>query len=340
MIGYDMMMDSNQSQESLDSLSKLIACDLVGTRPCKRMQSRELDAYASRLVAEAEKLRIAYTAFDGDHQMFCSHMRKRVIAEGLVPANPDSVLGYKDTVTARQTKEGVLLDDLSVLRGCDELWVFTEIPPALDRIRELAEGVLVELLYFLRRYSEKSVRFVRIGTTVLEGSTSALQAFPFSYDETVEALADDQRVDVLRLANSGVEVDRRLRSLTYYLFDPLDYKYGPFVRERGYEKDKCPLVPYLAVHPEDFEKPDTALASALIYWAKLMSLAGSCKKLPSLDASRETSQVVSVLERVWLRLPRSNQIVEESWEHFRVPKASQRGKWAITAKERSAYGKP
>lgn len=322
-----------------ESLSGLVAQDMVGVRRGCLPTGRELDAYASRLAAEAEKLKFAYTAFDGDHQMFCSFMRRRVIAQGLVPANPDSVLGYKDTVLARQTKEGVLLDDLSVLRGCDELWVFTETPILLERICELAEGVLVELLYFLRRYPDRVVRFVSIESTVLCQVPSELKEFKFCYDEVVEALAADQREDVLRLANRGVEVDRRLRTLTYYLIDPLDYKYARFVREGGYDRDICPLVPYLAVRPEDFLSCESALADAVVHWAKLMKLAGKCVRLPRLDAAREPSQLVSILERVWLRSSGSSKIVEESWESFRVPKANQRERWAITAKERASYGK-
>lgn len=331
-------MNYGLAKNELDCLSRLAADDILRSRPSSELQDRVLDEYAGLLTEAASRLRFAYTAFDGDHQMLCTHMRRRVVAEGLVPANPDSVLGYKDTVLARQTKEGVLLDDLSVLRGCDELWVFTELPPVLDRLSDLAEGVLVELLYFLRRYPDRDVRFVSIGATTFGSLRSDLQDFPHSYDAVVETLSSDQRGEVLRLANSGVAIDRRLRSLTYYLVDPLDYKYARFVRAEGYEKDQCPLVPYLAVRPEDFTDCSTAFALALIHWAKLMRLASHCRKLPRLDAQRDPSQIVGLLERVWLRYPGSNRIADDNWEHFRVPKASQKERWAITARERASYG--
>jgi hypothetical protein len=320
-------------------LSKLIACDFFGKRPCDRVDGSKLDGYAGKLVSLAEQLKIVYTAFDGDHQMFCSQMRKRVAAHGAVPANPDSVLGYKDTVSQRQTKRGVLLDDLSVLRGCDELWIFTDIPPVLHSAGLLAEGVLIELLYYKRRHPERPVRFVSITQTALNPTDASLMLFEATYDEIVESLGEDQRDEVLELSNSGTKVDEKLRSIRYYIFDPLDYKYARFVREKGYKKDACPLIPYLAARPEDYNDTSASLVNALVCWTKLMSLASNCTFLPSLDSERPPSQVVEVLRRVWMRRLGPNQLTTEDWADFNVPKASQRDKWAITARERAQYAK-
>jgi hypothetical protein len=331
-------MPVNKKIAAAEKLARLIACDILDERPCNRMSGSDADLYAGRLIAEAAQAPLVYTAFDGDHQLFCSHMRQRVISDGGVPVNPDSVLGYKDTVSYRQTKHEVLLDDLSVLRGCDELWVFTDLPIApVSCVPRLAEGVLVEILYFKRRYPERRVLFCSLTETLMKGAASSLREFPASYDEIVRVLDDDQRDEVLRLANSGTKVDQELRQIKYYLFDPLDYKYARFVRAHGYSEDSCPIVPYLAVRPEDFEPKEQALTLAVIHWAKLMSLASSCVMLPPLDSKRSDSQIVEVLKRVWLRRAPGGKLNVEKWSAFHVPKAKQKDKWAITQRERNQY---
>lgn len=319
------------------SLSKLVACDLFEKRPCGRVDGLKLDEYAGRLASLATDRKLVYTAFNGDHQMMCSYMRRLVAAHGHVPANPDSILGYKDTLKFRQTKRGVLLDDLSVLRGCDELWIFTEMDLPIEKVPLLAEGVLVELFYFRRRHPDRAVRVINIADAVFETSKAEAILLEASYEELVAALGGDQRDEILKLSNSGVKVDRELRSINYFISDPLDYKYARFLREHGYATNVCPLIPYLAVRPEDFQDQGTSLIDCLLSWARLMSLASTCTKLPGLDPDRPTSQIVEVMERVWLRKLGSNRIDEGTWTEFHVPKANQGERWAITARERSAY---
>jgi hypothetical protein len=335
----NMHEEKKDALETRRSLSRLVACDLFDSRQCERSDNTILDNYASKLVSLAEKLKIVYTAFDGDHQLFCSQMRRRVVASGAVPANPDSVLGYKDTVLFRQTKSGVLLDDLSVLRGCDELWVFTDIEPSVEAVHELAEGVLVELFYFKRRHPDRAVRFVGITAVALDSTKAPIRTLDASYEALVAALGDDQRCEVLSLSNGGTSIDQQLRSMKYYLFDPLDYKYARFLREGGYKEDVCPLVPYLALRPEDYIKPETSLVDVMVGWARLMSIASDCVQLPSLDKGRRPSQIVEVLRRVWLRKRGARPIEDERWGEYRVPKAKQGRLWAITARERQQYGK-
>jgi hypothetical protein len=329
----------NLRKPYLAKLSQLAVSDILGERPCKKLGKDELDALAGAIIKEAESLRFVYTAFDGDHQMFCSLMREAVIANGMVPANPDSVLGYKDTLGFRQSKQGVLLDDLSVLRGCDEIWIFTEHPALPESISKLAEGVLVELLYFLKRYPKRTVKFVKLSTLATGQSAPQAAEWALNYEETASFLDDSQRREILMLANSGLETDRRLRTVRYYLHDPLDYKYARFVRSEGYSESEIPLLPQLAVRAEDFADRSIALASVIVHWASLMRLASHCTGLRSLDSSRGPSQIVEVLERVWLRSLGSTSVVEGDWTRYKVPKASQKDRWAITQKERSTYEK-
>lgn len=327
----------SQRQRYLEKLSLLAISDLVGQRPCERLERIELDTMASQIIQEASRLSFVYTAFDGDHQMFCSQMRQYVRRAGKTPVNPDSVLGYVDTVSFRQSKRGVLLDDLSILRGCDELWVFTDCPCTSRAIGMLAEGVLIELLFFLKRNPRRPVKFASISKIATGGGDPDPQEWPLGYDETVALLSADQRKEILELANSGSQVDKQLREVRYFLHDPIDYKYARFVRAGAYRPNEVPLVPFLAARVEDAATRAGALAETIIHWAKLMSLASKCTRLPSIDLSREQSQLVEVLERVWLRKTGASQLESGDWGAYKVPKANQKGLWAITAKERARW---
>src|SRR5262245_25674467 len=100
----------------LDRLQELVVSDLTLTRSTPTSLVRDIDAFADMVGSKAKTKKIVYTAFDGDHQILCTLMRQRVAAEGHIAANPDSILGYKETCENRHTKTGVLLDDLAVLR--------------------------------------------------------------------------------------------------------------------------------------------------------------------------------------------------------------------------------
>jgi hypothetical protein len=327
-------MTPSEHNKSLLALSALALGDITPQRD--EIDEKSLDYLADFVNSESQKQKIVYTAFDGDHQMLCGLMRQRALVEGLVPANPDSVLGYKETVEARKTKEKVLLDDLSVLRGCDELWIFTDEEATPASCTKLAEGVLVELLFFLHRHPSRCVKFLRASDLIESPSNSKPVKWRGTFEEAAHALADDQREEILRLANSGTKVDSRLRSLTYFLFDPLDYKYARFVRANGYKKNIAPIIPYLAVRVEDFGGSDAA-GRALLCWAKLLSLASSLVVLPPLEPSRRHSKICELLRRAWLRRTGSNQPTEGDWVDYHVPKAQQEGKWAITLRERRGF---
>lgn len=332
------MINKSLGKRYLQKLSMLAASDILSSRPCERVSEGDLDILASKVAEEIEGRNFVYTAFNGDHQIFCNIMREHVATCGLTPINPDSVLGYKDTVSARQTKRGVLLDDLSVLRGCHELWVYTDILPNAESISGLAEGVLVELLYFLKRNPTRAVKFISLSDVCSGAERVASVVWEHSYQETKSMLLPDQKEELLGLANSGTKIDAELHDVRYYLLDPLDYKYSRFVREAGYRPvGEVPLVPYLAFRVEDVSDRSIALSQAILHWANLMRLASSCTILPPLDSSREPSQVVELFKRVWLRGRAKKRPVIAHWSEFDVPKAKQGSKWAITEKERKTY---
>lgn len=322
-------------------LARLLVDDLTISA---RQSGKEVwtEAELDELVAKAALLcrsrRLVYTAFDGDHQQLSALMRRCVLADGCVPVNPDSVLDYRETVVGRQTKRGVLLDDLSILRGCDELWVFTDQPASPSGLAGLAEGVLVELLYFLKRKPGASVYFLSVRSLITGGNVERT-TLDLGYEEAKKAIPADSVSGVLGLANSGLKTDRELPSPIFYIIDPMDFKYARFILPRAYQKGTSrelfvPLVPYLAVPLGDNQNGLLGLGEVVLSWIKLSELASQCVLLPSIDQPRSKSGIWALLNATWLR-QRGGPIAEESWRGYGVPKANQGSLWPITDRERA-----
>lgn len=255
-------------------------------------------------------------------------MRSSVLAHGKVPANPESILGYRETVTANQTKKGVLADDLSVLRGCDELWVFTDFKPNEINIPQLAEGVLVELLYFLMHRSPNAVQFIPVAG--LFSGVSKPLPFPFSYDKTVSLLAKRQGEMLLRVIETSTEKTRADRQLAYHIVDPLDFKYSHWLRPEAYKQGFAPVIPSLAVEIRDAWPSKRAVAQVFIAWLKLMELASCAWLYPSLDRSNAFSRVTYLMESHW-RCSRSKfNLSQKSWSDYSIPKAVDPAGWSLT----------
>src|SRR4051794_35264621 len=95
-----------------------------------------------------------YTAFDGDHFAMVPVMRRHVLMHHRTPLNPESVVGYKDSVDAYHSKLGVLRADIAVVAKCDAIWIYSERVRVSSDLHRLAEGVLLELLWYLRTREE------------------------------------------------------------------------------------------------------------------------------------------------------------------------------------------
>jgi hypothetical protein len=326
-------MNSSSKKDSYKRLGELLLSDFdIRQRRSQAPLKYNLDEACSAVLSLGRDRPIVYTAFDGDHFQLCGHMRSYVLQRGCVPANPESILGYKDTVTARLTKPGVLRDDLSVLRSCQQLWVFTDEPATPDSLQDLAEGVVVEILYFLKRQERPEIYFISpLG--ILGGEDSPLVKYQFSYEDSKFALHPEQCDGILELANSGTKVDKELPPIAYHITDPLDFKYAHWLRPRAYDLGYAPLVPGLAVHLRDLGGHPETLTDILISWARLCSIATVAWQLPSMESGRSPSAVTGVLERVWLRMHGASTMHRRSWTEYPIPKARVGPRWPLTRKE-------
>ena len=315
-------------------LSDIVISDFsLERRTDGSLEHLDLNRIVKMVMEGAEHQPIVYTAFDGDHFQLCPYMRRYVLERGRVPANPESILGYKDTVTARKTKQGVLLDDLAVLRGCDELWVFTEQQPKLASLPRLAEGVVVELLYFLKRKQRARVCFVS-PLALLRGESPEPILYQYSYEDSKEALHPWQRDGILELANSGLIVDQKIPNIDYYICDPLDFKYSHWLREGGYAEHQVPLVPGLAIDLHDLAGEASGLGTILIGWARLSRLASQAYTLASVSRRRSQSAIAAILQQVWLMTHDASTLSKDRpWECYNIPKMRVGNKWPLTRLE-------
>jgi hypothetical protein len=256
-------------------------------------------------------------------------MRKSVLSTGHVPANPESILGYKDTVSYRLAKRGVLLDDLTVLRGCDELWIFTELRPEPNVVPRLAEGVVTELLFYLKRQENPHIYFVSPSDLFREGRCE-LRSYSGTYQDTKAALHPEQRDGILELANSGGRIDRELRSITYHVHDPLDFKYASWLRSSGYASNQVPLVPGLAIEIGDWAPKRIELGDIVASWACLSRLGTDALVFPSMDSGRSQSAIAALLERLWLLTHSATTISKGNWANYKIPKATVGSRWPLT----------
>jgi len=225
-----------------------------------------------------------------------------------------------------------LLDDISLLRHCDELWVFTNSPPELDRIAGLAEGVLVELLYFLRA-CRRPVFFVRLGA-LLRGERADPKPFRFTYEETLAHLVPSQAGAMLEVVKNAEDPAMRLWPVAYHLFDPLDFKYAHWLRAAAYERGCLPLVPGLAIEIADVNPGASFLGDVVIAWAALARVAQTAWVLRSLQPERGASATAALLECVWRRQCAGTLSIEERrWTDYSIPKARGASQWALTQKE-------
>lgn len=294
-------------------------------------------ADACRLQARAlrrSRTPLVYTAFDGDIFELTPQMRAWVTRQGWVPANPENIVGYKDSVEAHNGKAGVLIDDLAIVTRCDHLCIFTDVAPEpAAALGGLAEGVIVELLYFLAhnqvRQPAATVTFVPVAN--LLGGDEPAEPYKYDYTDTVARLAADQRGIALLLASidSGAVT---LPKVAYVAHDPLDAKYVHWLRPFGYARKYVPLVPTLALRLADMPtgaQPELASGRLLAARLRLLDLADELWVLPSQDLSRDESYTAMLTKSVWNRRP-----VAYAWRDLGVPKELD-ARWALTARESS-----
>lgn len=291
-------------------------------------------ARLTSLLIKSPHKKVVYTAFDGDHFHLMDDLRKCVLRHDRYPANPESILGYKNIVTKYNSKTELLKDDLAILKHCDELWVFTENEVTPEGILDLPEGVQLEIAFFMRRQYNHPVKFIPISALFDQTKNSCID-LKMTYNELKTILKSNKRDEIIDLANSNFKVDKELKDHAFYITDPLDFKYSEWLRDHLLNPPKeIALVPGLASKISDAHSKIEYVGNIIMSWAGLMNkLSRKAYFINSFDKRRSTSLIIEALKNSFSIMHGANNLVERGWREYLIPKCSQNSKWPLTQHE-------
>jgi hypothetical protein len=322
----------NAESEIADRIGQIMLSDINVPRIARRMTAEDLSRSSAFEVCSVARSRpIVFTAFDGDHQHLCPYMRRTVLSTGAVPANAESILGYRDTVQAHGEKTAVLHDDLAILRGCDQLWVFTDCEPNLGCVDALAEGVLVELLYFLR-LGKGLAKFVST-QAMLQGQGIVACEFAHDYEETIAAMAQGHRDKLATVVEQAIGREQGLPHIALHISDPLDFKYAHWLRSHAYDWNRLPLVSGLAIEMADFPPTRVGLGQLALSWIRLADLASEAWWFDGIECDRQPSAIAKLLRECWVMSHPEAEVIHRPWQDYPIPKAHIGLEWSIVGEQ-------
>lgn len=268
-----------------------------------------------------------YTAFDGDHFAAVPLMRRHALSRGVLPLNPESVVGYKDSVDVFHTKFGVLKADVAVVAKCESFWIYADRDVCARRaLSDLAEGVLLELLWYLRVCHQRRVRpdvCLVDAENLFRGVDPTPEQVALTYEDVASCLGPGQTELLDRVA----DLDRwGLPELALCVHDPLDSKYADWMRAYGHTQGVVALVPSLVI-----ELSDGPLGHVLEAWLALVRLADTVWVFHGIETRPASGWVRLCLDAAEeFGLPRT----PTSWTDVGAPKAIHGEAWALSARER------
>jgi hypothetical protein len=275
---------------------------------------------------------LVYTAFDGDHFALTNQMRIYCIKRELIPVHPESILGYYETLTARLTKLGVLRDDLALLQKCDQIMIFSDLAPELDSLNEMAEGVLVELCFFMLLNGGGGVSFVPL-IPILHHDERDPIAVNWSISDVLNALDPHLRHDILEfLGGESLSIIQSIPAVAYAITDVLDSKYYRWIRPYTMrEFDIVTVVPGLAVDVSDCLSTRGGMSCLLVSWIHLMKLTSRAFVFDPMNKQHGIGNVQELLGRCWDARANRGLLCELTWGQLAIPKAILGDAWPISA---------
>lgn len=317
------MTDCSHEKINGGSLSRSIELILRGDleiprRSARENPSREINELHDGIFSRP----LVYTVFDGDQELMCGLMRHAIMKKGMVPVNPPSVLGYRDTVIRNKIKSNVLLEDVSLLNKCDQIWIFADLEHAIRTGTPIPEGALFELLFAALFRPDIKVFTVNINH-LFSGDVTPVP-FPL---EDITKLSDPRSIE--ELTSHVRAVRERLPKIRYYYYDPLDFKYGEWLRAFNEPPAISPLDPMLSIRLHDGQQPLGVVGQS---WLSLLRLADEVCHVTTLHEQEGRSQWRQLVEaacREVFDLPSR----EISWLDLDVPKALLGSQWPVTTRE-------
>ena len=268
-----------------------------------------------------------YTAFDGDDFYFTSAMAAHTSSHDRIAINPEACLGYKSAVDSLILKKNVLFFDVSLLEKADELWVYTRQSPMSPDWTRLAEGVIIEIIWYIRRCHDRRV-MPRLSFVDMNAVSIGFDPDPVPVDISLNRLLKDVKFDAPEAWSVVSEYrDGGAKPVAVPIYALQDAKNSFWVREWLINEGYAPIVPTLAFDSSAPTRLRT-LAEGWI-WALLNA-----------DVVVEFSQMNGNHSHLlgYLRVLCTSHGIETKqvdWTRVRAPKAIQGADWPITSSERA-----
>jgi hypothetical protein len=300
-------------------------------------RSRFSEAKLSKLAGTLSQFDfpLVYTAFDGDHFALTDRMRTYCLNRELIPIHPESILGYFETVITRFTKRGVLRDDLALLRRCDQIMIFTDLAPKLQTLADLAEGVLVELCFFMLSNGGGKVSFAPLASILHRDEEDPI-TIDWSISDVMDALGPRLRHEILGyLGGEDLSIADSLPDVAYAIADILDSKYYRWIRPYTMrEFDTITVVPGLAIDVSDCLLTRGGLSCLVVSWIHLMKLASQAFVLDPMNKHHGIGNVYEILRFCWDDGTTRGPLSKLTWEQLSIPKAVLGDEWPISSVSR------
>lgn len=303
-------------QKAVARLIDAIEEDLSGSRPFEKVVHK-MPRPAGAAV---------YTAFDGDHFCLTSVMAQHAARRGHIAISPEACLGYKTAVDVLKIKRNVLYHDVSLLAKADEVWVYTTEDPDSFDWRDLAEGVAIELAWYVFRCKrEQSVPRIFF----VDACGMALGNDPDPRPISVDSDTFEYQIRAVIPEACNV-ADRFYRSgsapVAVPIFALQDAKNGPWVRQWLISEECAPIVPTIAFEPISRDGIQR-LAEGWVW-----SLRHADRIVMFRQMNGDRSVLLTYLESFCRSLDREVETV--AWSRVQAPKALQGSEWPITTREK------
>jgi len=142
----------------------------------------------------------------------------------------------------------------------------------------------------------------------------------------IECLGETRAI---RELSALLDLCSNMPKIRFHFYDPLDFKYGEWLRCAPSVSSSSPLDPMLAVRLSDGGESVGSVAQA---WISMLRLADELCRVSSLHEQEGASHWCNLIEfanRTFFGLPEH----EISWADVGVPKALLGSQWPVTSRE-------
>lgn len=296
-------------------------------------------------ISEFQKLKsnrtlkpLAYTSFDGDYMPFLPNMLTYTMANGFLPINPESALGYYVSTTTHQGNKVLVMEDcLCEELLCDEMWVFNPVTG------HMPEGVVAEVMAWMDKKgtSIRKIPFFNDYRVNLKThqADAALNDYIMTPIEVSSYLARCNPDDIGDIRKKLFDASSNIPQPSYVVANFYNYKHIDWARSYCYQHSICPVSPQ-NILPYSLYDTDCSVDCEFHYMIDRLTLMDKCHELlwftntKNLKYELENLDVFSCTELFyWYTVygPASIKIVD--WADAGVPKYKDNNNWALTRTE-------